>query len=98
MVLPIPVKKITEREVRLAYELILGRPPENDDVVRAHVATGGSLRTLREEFLRSQEFHSEVGATLGIRPAAWPPIDVEVDASPDVLARLFKHIEANWSE
>jgi SAM-dependent methyltransferase len=98
MVTPVPVKKITEREVRLAYELILGRPPESDDVVGAHVATGRSLRSLGEEFLRSQEFHSKVGATLGIRPAAWPPIDVEVDASPEVLALLFRHVESNWSE
>jgi SAM-dependent methyltransferase len=98
MVLPIPVKKITEREVRLAYELILGRLPENDDVVRAHVATGGSLRTLREELLRSQEFHSKVGASLAIRSPAWPPIDVEVDASAEVLARLFRRVESNRSE
>lgn len=93
-----PVAQVTEHDVRLAYELMLGRPPESDDVVRAHVRTGSTLQELRDEFLRSQEFNSRVAANLGIRPTAWPPIDVEVDASPAVLARLFRHIESNWSE
>jgi SAM-dependent methyltransferase len=90
--------RISEHDVRIAYELLLGRPAENDKVVRDHVKTCRNMAALRKIFLQSHEFRASTGAILGVRPLDWPPQVVEVDAPPEAIKRLFKHVEANWSE
>jgi SAM-dependent methyltransferase len=90
--------RVSEHDVRIAYQLLLGRPPENEKVVRDHVKTCQNMAALRKVFLQSHEFRVSTGAVLGVRPLDWPPLVVEVDASPEAIKRLFKHIEANWSE
>ena len=47
---------VTPHEVELAYRLILGRAPENQDVVFHYVATCRDLDHLRQPFLTSKEF------------------------------------------
>jgi SAM-dependent methyltransferase len=90
--------RVSEHDVRIAYQLLLGRLPENEQVVRDHVRISRNLAALRKLFLQSHEFRAGIGATLGARPLDWPPIAVDLDASPEAIKRLFEHIEANWSE
>jgi len=89
---------VSEHDVRIAYQLLLGRRPENDKVVRDHVKMSRNVAALREIFVQSLEFRVSIDAILRARPLDWPPLAVEVDASPEAIQRLFRHIEANWSE
>lgn len=52
-----PISK--DEVVRLAYQLILGREPENDLAVEAHVHFE-SVYTLRERFMNSLEFQRQL--------------------------------------
>jgi hypothetical protein len=49
---------IDEVAVRWAYRLILGREPENEDIVRSIANTGSSVEQLRRAFLTSAEFQA----------------------------------------
>ena len=54
----------TPDAVRWAYRLFLDREPESDEVVRCHVERCGSVRELRNAFLRSPEY-------LALEPESW---------------------------
>jgi hypothetical protein len=47
---------ISDEDVRNAYQFILGRPPENEEVVRGHRESHRSIADLRTTFMRSLEF------------------------------------------
>lgn len=92
---------ITSEDVRAAYRLILGRDPENEEIVVKHLRDVRSLDDLRRVFFCSSEFqhipwirvpwlHSPE------RPLDWPPNVVEVDANNTKLSTMMRHIEANW--
>jgi SAM-dependent methyltransferase len=51
--------------------------------------------------MASKEFQSKIHKEIGImvaahKPLDWPKNEVDVDVSPDVLARMIKHIGSNW--
>lgn len=94
---------ITKEEVTLAYRLILGRDPENDDVVENYSHTVHSLKDLRSEFLKSPEFVKQMAEALEnpqfVRqrhPFNLPKIPVEAHVSDDVLAQMFKRTADTW--
>jgi protein-L-isoaspartate O-methyltransferase len=94
---------ITREEVELAYRLILGREPENDDVVENYMHTLNSLVELRHEFIKSPEFVEQISAALGApkyvrqrHPFHFPRIPVEIDATKDELDRMFRRIGDTW--
>src|SRR5262245_59675222 len=87
---------ITTEDVRAAYRLILGRNPENEEVLLRHSREAHSLADLRKRLLSSAEFRSDPSASASQRPLNWPPIEVEVDTSDRQLSAMIKHIEVNW--
>ena len=94
---------ITKEEVTLAYRLILGREPENADVVENYCHTVHSLKDLRNEFLKSPEFVSQMAESLQnpqfVRqrhPFNLPKIPVEAKVADDVLAQMFKRTADAW--
>jgi SAM-dependent methyltransferase len=87
---------VTVEEVRNAYRMILGRQPENENILVRHAQQIHSLEELRERFLNSPEFRGNSRAAPPQRPLNWPPIEVEVDASVAQLTAMMRHIEANW--
>jgi 2-polyprenyl-3-methyl-5-hydroxy-6-metoxy-1,4-benzoquinol methylase len=94
---------ITKEEVTLAYRLILGREPENADVVENYSHTVHSLKDLRNEFLKSPEFVSQMAEALQnpqfVRqrhPFNLPKIPVEAKVADDVLAQMFKRTADAW--
>src|SRR5207302_4974638 len=49
---------VSTEDVKAAYRLILGRPPENGDVLLSHAKQYQSIDELREAFFNSPEFQN----------------------------------------
>src|SRR5580692_47646 len=79
--------------VRAAYRLILGRDPESDEVVRNYQKCE-TVEELQTILLNSREFQTNTKDRC--KPLDWPPMTVELDASPEHLAAMLHHIEAYW--
>ena len=93
----------TKEEVTLAYQLMLGREPENEEVVNNLCQTVHSPAQMRELFIKSPEFIKAMSGLLGkpqaVRqrhPYTLPKIPVETVVTDDVLASMFARIQAEW--
>lgn len=82
---------------------MLGRNPENDDVVNNLRLTVHSASALRAEFLKSAEFRQHIGAILEKPQLArsrhsfvMPHIPVEVNVEEGQLGRMFDRIHQAW--
>jgi SAM-dependent methyltransferase len=91
--------KVTREDVCSAYRLFLGREPENEAAIQ-HFLGAPDLEALRKVFLTSTEFRNKIGKYGPIRglPMTAPPLDVEVEASPAVLARMVAKMAAYWEK
>jgi len=94
---------ITKEEVVLAYRLMLGRDPENDDVVNSHCQNIHSAHALRDIFLKSPEFQQYMGELLEKKvttrrrhPFTLPKIPVEIETSANYLEQMFERIRKEW--
>lgn len=91
---------ISEYDVELAYELLLGRKPENASVVAHFVNRCSTREQLRAVFVASPEYREKIRQDLGfitLQPLNLPKMDIEVDVPPETLAAMIRHIEANWA-
>lgn len=93
----------TPEQVTLAYQLFLGRDPENADVVNNLCQTAQTTKQLRDIFLKSPEFIQRMGELLGqpqaIRhrhPFHLPQIPVETEVSNEALDQMFERIHQEW--
>ncbi len=82
---------------------MLGREPENEDVVNNLCQNTHTLVALREVFLKSPEFQQRMGEILNqpqsVRqrhPFTLPKIPVETEVSNDVLDQMFERIHQEW--
>ncbi len=94
---------ITREEVILAYRLMLGREPENEDVVNNLCQNTHNHAALRAVFLNSPEFQQRMGELLNqpqsVRhrhPFTLPKIPVETEVSNEVLDQMFQRIHQEW--
>ena len=94
---------VTPADVRNAYRFILGREPEGDDVVKAHLHYG-AVEDLRRTFLSSEEFKlshmsppSMDAATIG-RFINVETQDIEYHCSPDTLQRMLARTAETWNQ
>lgn len=90
---------LSEEEVRQGYRFILGREPENAQVIDDH-RRHADLETLRRALLNSNEFRAKLNLTLKAvgqlrRSQASPPTG---EAEPAQLARLFERIREEWTK
>lgn len=85
----------TPATVAALYRLLLGRNPEDADVVAA--ATGRPLALLIQDFLASEErARQEVAALTDRFRTAWPSGEIDVEAKPDELDALFEAARRTW--
>lgn len=85
---------VTRDEVIYAYRLILGREPENEDVV-GHAMAAADLADLRRIFLSSPEFEQGRALPIGrFANEAWA--DRNIDCAPDQLEAMFERISKEW--
>ena len=94
---------ITPDDVKFAYQLFLGRDPENEDVINNFCQNTHSLKQLRDVFLNSPEFMSQVKDLMGQshptrhrHPFHLPFIPVETQVSDETLQKMFNRIQAEW--
>ncbi len=94
---------ITKEEAVLAYRLMLGREPENEDVINNLCQNTHTPVALREVFLKSPEFQQRMGEVLKqpqtVRhrhPFTLPKIPVETEVSNGVLDQMFERIHQEW--
>lgn len=97
--------RITAETVVLAYRLLLGREPENAEVVNDLAHAVHSAAQLRKVFLASPEFRNLMAQHLD-RPDAvqlrhpfhLPAIPVEADVTDELLARMLARIQSQWEQ
>ncbi len=86
---------LTEASVRLAYKFILGRAPENDEVVR-YAMSYGTVRQLRDAFLTSLEFEPILNRRpRTVRPDA-PPLEIDWHSSDAAALAMLHDLRAGW--
>jgi SAM-dependent methyltransferase len=94
---------ITKEEAVLAYRLMLGRDPENDEVLNSICQNTQSTHALRDVFVKSPEFQQRMGELLkqpqAVRhrhPYTLPKIPVETEVSVEALDQMFERIHKEW--
>jgi len=91
---------VSTTDVEYAYRLILGRDPENSEVVEKLAASSDSLTDLRKKFLMSAEFKNEPEpmSVLFLKPLNWERMLVDVFVSNEDLLTMMHYVEATWEE
>lgn len=93
---------VSRDEVIWCYRIILGREPESEEVVRAHMRNQ-SLSSLREDFLRSPEYaRQRIDSSANHPQSPFLPLDlpeneIELDATETQLTECIAKIKAAWS-
>lgn len=95
---------ITREQAVLAYRLMLGRDPENEDVVTSLCQNTHNTHALRDVFIKSPEFVQRMGELLKqpqqVRhrhPYHLPKIPVETEASDEAMGQMFERIQQAWA-
>ncbi|MCF8211305.1 MAG: class I SAM-dependent methyltransferase [Rhodoferax sp.] len=91
---------ISQEDVLYAYRLLLGREPENEEVLRQHASQVSSRFELRELFINSVEFRAKIESLIAPRqprvPVGGPAMAVDLTAPPDQLSALLAKVSAQW--
>ena len=82
-----------------AYQALLGRQPESEQVIRKHIEQNKSVKDLLSAFLNSAEFkqktnidyRSQVGAAV-----RRPLNSIDVEVPPEMFSRLFERVRDQW--
>jgi SAM-dependent methyltransferase len=94
---------VTIDDVAAAYHLLLGRAPESEQAIRAHLDCV-DLAELRRRFMASAEFHQQMAAALSAAPSPIgrfrlaPPLSVDVEVSERDMTRLLQFVQSAWEE
>ena len=92
---------LTEDQVVVAYRALLGREPENQEIVANWLRHAPGFESLcrgllsSEEFL--QKFLAERFAGIMSRLEPGPPISVEWQVEPGILEQMLERIKETWS-
>lgn len=98
---------MNSQDIINAYLYILGRPPENDDVIKHHLNKSNSVEELRDKFINSSEFKDKVSKLLF---PSIPNVDdflpshtrvyeeVECFAPPEHLKQMMHRTQLEWEE
>ena len=89
---------ITADDVRWCYRNLLGREPESSIIVAAHAAADDDILSLIHRFITSPEYLMKRGDSPPSRvPFDAPAMDIELDASPEQMARMWAGICSAWT-
>lgn len=83
------------------YRLLLGREPENADIVSKHVKDGGDARAFALRIINSREFserHSGVILANALNDAQRrTPLPIDHEVSDEQLADMIERIRGQWT-
>lgn len=82
-------------DVVWCYRVLLGREPESEEAVRAHVRRGG-LRPLVESFIASAEF-AQRRSLRWFHPIPTPQARVDVGANAQQMQAAIAKVRGTWS-
>lgn len=94
---------VTRNDVTNAYRFILGREPEGEPAVEAHLEHR-DIDALRRHFLNSEEFTQSIEKVKGEAPATlgrfteWETQIVEHDCSPETLQQMLAKTSQAWNQ
>lgn len=94
---------LSREEVAAAYQYLLGRLPENEDVI-VHHQNHESLAALRQEIMQSAEFEmlyqqiaEDISEPLGSETLA-PISPIETEASGSTREEMWARVAQNWRQ
>lgn len=87
---------ISRHDVITAYKLVLGREPENDEVIESH-RQNGSLEKLYNVFHNSSEFKA-INYGRFICDSKLVKLDIEEDLAPDCKEQMFQITNRAWEK
>lgn len=87
------VMSVSRSEIVAAYRGVLGRNPESEKAIAAHL-DAPSLEALLKKFIGSPEFASRRPAD---KPLNWPPMAIDVDVSSAEIRRMHDRVQATWT-
>jgi SAM-dependent methyltransferase len=94
--LPADPPPLTREEVIAAYRLILGRPPESEEVIEAHRHAHPSLEGFGEALTRSTEFAARGGFPGLPPPRDVGPLEIETACGAEERMRLLAQLSDDW--
>lgn len=85
----------------MAYRLLLGREPENENVVKGQAKAHPTIQDVRREFLSSPGFRARIGdmvagVDLGHKPLNWKYTPVDVDVNEHIIDQMLARIEGEF--
>ena len=99
------VSEITPALIKTAYQLILGREAESEEVVEEKAKRLKTVDELREEFIRSVEFGAALRrdrATMAyhrlLDDRAAEPLEIDLDVSQTQLELIFQRVKEEWTK
>jgi len=88
---------VTREQVVAAYRLILGREPENEEVIQRQMAEHEDAASLGWTMLHSPEFRRMALRSPWLLPMdECPRIEVQTTATPQQLRALFERVAGCW--
>lgn len=96
---------VSPSDVIAVYRTVLGRDPENEQVIADQMAAADSIDQLYRNFISSEEFRENFCRSLAPsdlpnphKPLDWPPIPVESSLTdPRQLAAMFARVRTAWA-
>jgi len=89
---------ISREEIHLAFQLFLGRAPENEAVINHLLAEAKNINDLREKLIIAPEFIQKLKIVPYPKISMQaPPMQVDLHTSGEQLQTIFQRIIAQWS-
>jgi len=89
---------VTREDVLNAYRFVLGREPENSEVITTHL-NFPTVKALREHFMASEEFVSSTYGLLTVgRYAERTRQEIQIDCADEELDAMLQETSRTWSQ
>ena len=93
---------LSKTDVETAFQWILGREPENSNVVQHFRSVCGSPQELRDILINSPEFHANTGVRLGAAETTLVEKrinqEIEIEHTPQQLQKVWDKIGRSWEK
>jgi SAM-dependent methyltransferase len=86
---------VSRQDVIDAYRFILGRAPESEAAVHAHLRAS-SIAELRRTFLGSAEFKAAQHSIEAGRHYGGAPMQIEIEGPPEQTEQMLCHVQESW--
>lgn len=91
--------KVSLEDIAACYRLLLGRDPDNSDLIKASYNKGGGFLPVLKEIIEGEQFQAQQKSVVELyaKNYSLTPGKIETDPNFDVLHLLFSRIKKQWS-